>query len=169
MGSLTYPVPAISDAGNLSAEQIHQLLKSQPSIARRVRTLAGQRFISDAILKGRFETVERKGVPRSISVKAVNNIAILGTGQSAGFLDRGITRFFDRYTYSRLGVEMSLAQDVFLLRGLESRRGKELFLKGRLPFPIDVVNAQPGRTVSFQTMLRRLRSLDFGQAVTKPP
>ncbi|MCB1035154.1 MAG: hypothetical protein KDD47_15105, partial [Acidobacteria bacterium] len=119
--------------------------------------------------KGRFETVERKGVPRSISVKAVNNIAILGTGQSAGFLDRGITRFFDRYTYSRLGVEMSLAQDVFLLRGLESRRGKELFLKGRLPFPIDVVNAQPGRTVSFQTMLRRLRSLDFGQAVTKPP
>ena len=57
MGSLTYPVPAISDAGNLSAEQIHQLLKSQPSIARRVRTLAGQRFISDAILKGRFQTV----------------------------------------------------------------------------------------------------------------
>ena len=118
---------------------------------------------------GRFETVDRPGVRRTISVKAVNNIAILGTGQSASFLDRGITRFLDRYTYSRLGVEMSLAQDVFLLRGLESRGDRELFLKGRLPFPIDVVNAQPGRTVSFQTMLRRLRSLDFGGAVLTGP
>ena len=118
---------------------------------------------------GRFETVRRPGTGRTISVKAVNNIAILGTGQNASFLDRGITRFFNRFTYSRLGIEMSLAQDVFLLRGLETRGEKELFLRGRLPFPIDVVNAQPGRTVSFQTMIRRLESLDFGGAVTEPP
>lgn len=57
MGSLTYPVPAISDTGSLTTEQIHQLLKSQPTIARRVRALAAQRFISDALLKGRFKTV----------------------------------------------------------------------------------------------------------------
>lgn len=55
--SLTYPVPAITDAGNLSAEQIHQLLQSQPAIARRVRTLASQSFISDALLTGRFQAV----------------------------------------------------------------------------------------------------------------
>lgn len=55
--SLTYPVPAITDVGNLSAEQIHLLLLSQPAIARRVRTLASQRFISDALLKGRFQSV----------------------------------------------------------------------------------------------------------------
>lgn len=109
----------------------------------------------------RFETVKRRGVKRTIGVKAVNNIAILGTGASASFLDRGIHKLFDKYTYKRLGIQMVLENDVFLLRGLESRGDKELFLKGRLPFPIDVVNAQPGRTVSFQTMLRRLKNLNF--------
>ena len=116
---------------------------------------------------GLFETVKRKGVKRNVGVKAVNNIAILGTGQSASFLDKGIHRLFDKYTYSRLGVSMTLDDDVFLLRGLEHRGERELFLRGRLPFPIDVVNAQPGRTVSFQTMLRRLKSLDFSKATTK--
>ncbi|MCR1983512.1 hypothetical protein NSA53_14850 [Cellulosimicrobium cellulans] len=55
--SLTYPVPAIKDTADLSTEQIHQLLRSQPAIARRVRTLAAQRFISDALLKGRFKSI----------------------------------------------------------------------------------------------------------------
>lgn len=57
MGSLTYPVPAIATTETLTTEQIHQLLKSQSTIARRVRTLANQRFISDALLKGRFQTI----------------------------------------------------------------------------------------------------------------
>lgn len=55
--SLTYPVPALTDANNLTTEQIHQLLQSQSTLARRVRTLADQKFISDALLKGRFRTV----------------------------------------------------------------------------------------------------------------
>jgi hypothetical protein len=63
---------------------------------------------------------------------------------------------------------MSLENDVFLLRGLARRGDRELLLKGRLPFPIDVVNVQPGRTVSFRSMLERVRSLDFTAATTKP-
>ncbi len=114
-----------------------------------------------------LETVEREGVPRTVDVKAVNNITILGTGQRAGVLDRGIQRFFNRYTYERLAVDMRLDRDVLLLRGLENRGGKELFLRGRLPFRIDVVNAQPGRTVSFQAMVGRLKSLDFARARTE--
>ena len=115
----------------------------------------------------RFETTHRKGVPRTVDVKAVNNITILGTGQRAGVLDRGIQKFFDRYTYQRLGVDMRLERDVLLLRGLERRGDKELFLRGRLPFRIDVVNAQPGKTVSFQAMVGRLKSLDFARATTE--
>ena len=115
----------------------------------------------------RLETVHRQGVPRTVDVKAVNNITILGTGQRTNIFDRGIQRFFDRYTYERLGVTMRLDQDVLLLRGLERRGERELFLRGRLPFRIDVVNAQPGKTVSFQTMVGRLRSLDFGSARTE--
>ncbi len=116
----------------------------------------------------RLETLQRKGVPRSVDVKAINNITILGTGQRTSIFDRGIQRFFDRYNYQRLGVTMRLDRDVLLLRGLEHRGGRELFLRGRLPFRIDVVNAQPGKTVSFQTMVGRLRSLDFAGATTEP-
>jgi hypothetical protein len=50
-------VPAIADTDDLTPEQIHQLLRSQNVLARRVRTLAAQRFISDALLTGRFRTV----------------------------------------------------------------------------------------------------------------
>ncbi len=117
--------------------------------------------------RAHLETIHRKGLRRTVDVKAVNNITILGTGQRASVFDRGIQRFFDRYTYERLGVTMRLDQDVLLLRGLEHRGDKELFLRGRLPLRIDVVNAQPGKTVSFQTMVGRLKSLDFGGATTE--
>ncbi|MEM7352137.1 MAG: hypothetical protein AAF657_15155 [Acidobacteriota bacterium] len=119
----------------------------------------------------RIESIEEPGVPRTVDVKAVNNISILGTGRGTGggtsFFDRGIQRFFDKYTYSKLGVDLSLSQDVLLLRGLEQRGDKELFLRGRLPFRIDVVNAQPGKTVSFRAMVQRLKSLDFARATTE--
>ncbi|APZ81760.1 major capsid protein [Rathayibacter phage NCPPB3778] len=57
MTSLTYPVPAISGTDSLTTEQIHQILSSSSLFARRVRDIADQRFISDALLTGRFEAV----------------------------------------------------------------------------------------------------------------
>ena len=63
---------------------------------------------------------------------------------------------------------MKLERDVFLLRGTESRGERELFLKGKLPFRIDVVNMQPGKTVSFRVMTDRLKDLDFSTATTEP-
>ena len=59
---------------------------------------------------------------------------------------------------------MSLKDDEFILRGLERHGGQELFVKGRLPFPINVVNMQPGAPISFQDMLERVRSLDVSAA-----
>ncbi len=107
-----------------------------------------------------FHTVKRKGVARTINVKAIKNIAILGSGSGTNVFDAGIHKLFDRYTYERLGVSMKLANDVFLLRGEERRGNKELFLKGRLPLRIDVRNMSPGQTVSFSTMLDRIKTLD---------
>src|SRR5262249_53725699 len=106
---------------------------------------------------------------RTIDVKAVNNLAILGTGGGAGALGHGLTRFIHRFTYEALGIHMTLARDEFLLRGLERSHGREMFLTGRLPFPIEIVNAQPGTPISFSEMLERLRSLDGGTATTTPP
>jgi hypothetical protein len=118
----------------------------------------------------RFETVRRKGVPRTINVKAVSNIAILGTGGgNVGVLDRGIHKFLDRYTYEKLGVTMALKNDAFVLRGLEQRGKRELFLKGRLPFRIDVVNVQPGRAIAFRAMLDRVQRLGFSGITTTRP
>ncbi len=114
--------------------------------------------------EGRLETVPRRGVPQRINVKAIHNISILGSGERIGILDRGLHRFFDRYTYARIGIEMKLDQDRFLLRGLAHRGGKELFVQGKLPFPIHVVNVAPGQAVSFRTMLERLRNLEVRTA-----
>ena len=61
-----------------------------------------------------------------------------------------------------------MVNDVFLLRGTESRGERELFLKGRLPFRIDIVNVKPGQTVSFRAMVDRVGSLDFSTATTGP-
>ncbi|MEM8933427.1 MAG: hypothetical protein AAGE94_19710, partial [Acidobacteriota bacterium] len=110
--------------------------------------------------RARFESVERSGVEQTVDVKAVRNLTILGTGADPGALDRGLTRLLSRFRYSELGVEVSLDRDILLLRGLIQRDDKELFLAGRFPFGIDVVNARPGQTVSFQTMVRRLQALD---------
>jgi hypothetical protein len=112
----------------------------------------------------RVETEERSGVSRTVNVKAIQNLTILGTGASPSIFDRGIHRFFDKYTYSRIGIAMTLKDDVFVLRGLERRGDQELFVKGRLPFPINVVNAQPGTPISFQDMIERVRNLDVSAA-----
>lgn len=118
--------------------------------------------------KARVVSVERKGVRQSIDVKAVQNLTILGTGASSNVFDKGIQRFFKRYNYAALGISAQLGNDVLLLRGLEHSGGRELFLRGRPPFSIDVVNAQPGKTVSFLAMVRRLKSLNLGQARIEP-
>ncbi len=111
-----------------------------------------------------FHTVPEQGVKQTVDVKAVKNLTILGTGQGTNIFDQGIQRFLSSYRYSALGVDVTLRNDVLLLKGLERRGEKELFLKGGFPFGIDIVNARPGQTVSFQTMVGRLKSLDFDRA-----
>ena len=54
-----------------------------------------------------------------------------------------------------------------MLRGLERSGARELFLKGALPFPINVINVQPGYPVSWQTMVERLGDLDLGKVSVK--
>lgn len=52
MPGYTYPAPAPSITADVVA--IHRLLKNPTLIARRLRTLLEQRYVSDALLKGRF-------------------------------------------------------------------------------------------------------------------
>ena len=111
--------------------------------------------------QARLESVETPGARQTLSVKAINNLAILGTGGPVDVLKSGVLSIFDRYRYKKLGARMDLYQDHFLVRGLASRGDRELFLEGSWPVRIDIVNAEPGKTVSFSTMLARLRNVDF--------
>ncbi|WZH36245.1 MAG: hypothetical protein PIR02_15975 [Microbacterium enclense] len=52
--SLTYPTPAVTGTENLTSEQIHAFLLSKTLFARRVRDIAAQRFIANALLKARL-------------------------------------------------------------------------------------------------------------------
>jgi hypothetical protein len=116
-----------------------------------------------------IQSVPTKGVKQSVNLKAVRNLTILGTGAHISPLDRGLQRFFDKYTYAELGIWMQLDNDVFLLRGTAGKRdGRELFVRGKLPFPINIVNAQPGKTVSFSSMVERLKSVDLSAAQSAP-
>jgi len=119
--------------------------------------------------EGAIQSVPTEGVRQYVNVKAVRNLTILGTGARISPLDRGLQRFFDKYTYAAIGIQMKLENDVFVLRGTAgSKGGRELFVRGRLPFPINIVNAQPGKTVSFSSMVERLKSVDFSTAQTAP-
>lgn len=54
MPSYTYPPPAATLDGTLTVEQVHYLLKNPALLARRVRTLALNKYVSDFLLTGRF-------------------------------------------------------------------------------------------------------------------
>ncbi len=110
---------------------------------------------------GWIASVDKPRVKRTISLRAVSNVAQLAGGGGVSTLQRGLYRFLDRYTYRSLGAAMVLSRDHFLVRGLERRGDKELFVKGRPPFAIDMVNVEPGRTVSFSTMLDRIGNLEI--------
>lgn len=167
------PYPRITVSADLSELDLGALTR-QVDFGEMTGVLQGS--IDDCVLfrwvpvqcEARFETVQRPGVPRTVDVKAVNNLTILGTGQGNLF-DRGIRRLFKKFTYNKLWVDLELANDRLLLRGQPAQGNRELFLSGRLPFAIEVVNAQPGRSVSFQAMVKRLDSLDLEAVSTGSP
>lgn len=53
MAGYTYPAAPASVSGDI--QSIHRLMQSPPLVARRLRGLVEQRYIADALLKGRFE------------------------------------------------------------------------------------------------------------------
>ncbi|MBI4829989.1 MAG: hypothetical protein HY801_00210 [Candidatus Lindowbacteria bacterium] len=105
-----------------------------------------------------FETVPRKRVPQTINFDAVQNITILGTGQ--GFqatLGRGFASFFDEFKYRKIGFYCSLKNDNFRMKGKVVQGETEYFVKGIMLGPsINVINRNPGQTVSFKSMLERI-------------
>jgi hypothetical protein len=107
-----------------------------------------------------IESVKTEGIKQKISVDAIQNISILGTGAGmAGILSRGIRRFFKEYPYSKIGIRCSLENDKFTVRGKIHEGGTEYLVRRAFLRGIDIVNQNPDNVISFKDMQDRIRRI----------
>ncbi len=91
---------------------------------------------------------------KRISLKAVRQISELGGGSASFFVP-----FVKNLRYQRLGIYCRLKGDVFYLRGLIKKGGREYLLKGPKLLGVDVINQNPEGAISFKEMVRRLKRI----------
>ncbi len=112
----------------------------------------------------RVESEKRKGVQQRFSLKATNDLAIIGTGEKTPLSpNSGWTRFIKEFRYEKIGMYCSLKNDIFTLRGTIQRKGTEYLVKGSGLFAINVVNKQPRNQIRFKDMLGRLKRIGRSQ------
>lgn len=106
----------------------------------------------------RIESVHRKGVPQTFSLKAVDNLTVLSSGQqaSAGTGPFWI-RFIRGFRYQKMGIISTLRNDTFTLNGTIHEGGVEYLVKKPPLFGINVVNRMPDKKISFKEMTGRLK------------
>ena len=106
----------------------------------------------------RLETVPRRGVPKTFSLKAVDNLTIISSGETAsvGSSAPFWMRFVRGFRYSKLGIVSSLRNDTFTLNGTIKHGGVEYLVKKPPFFGINVINRMPDKRISFKEMMDRL-------------
>jgi len=106
----------------------------------------------------RLETVNRKGVPQKISVRAVDNIAQIGGGHSPFIGFAGVfASLFKEFPYEKIGVRASLRNDMFKINGTVKEGGKEYLVKRGSFSGVNVVNQNPDNLISFKDMVKRIQ------------
>lgn len=105
-----------------------------------------------------LETTPRKGVEQKISVKAVENIAKIGGGQSPFVGLAGvISSFFKEFHYEKIGVRASLRNDVFRINGTIKEGETEYIIKRGGFSGVNIVNQNPDNRISFKDMVKRIQ------------
>jgi hypothetical protein len=112
----------------------------------------------------RIESVPRKGVPQTFSIKAVDDLTVLSSGQQA---TAGTSRFWMRFIrglrYQKLGIVSTLRNDIFTLNGTIHEGGVEYLVKKPAFFGINVVNRMPKNVISFKEMTGRLKRVGHSE------
>ena len=105
-----------------------------------------------------LETDKRPGVPQRISVRAVDNIAQIGGGQSPfiGFASV-FASLFKEFPYEKIGIRASLNNDMFRINGTVKEGGKEYLVKRGSFSGVNVVNQNPDNLISFKDMVKRIQ------------
>jgi hypothetical protein len=106
----------------------------------------------------RLETEKRAGVSQRISVRAVDNIAQIGGGQSPfiGFASV-FASLFKEFPYEKIGIRASLENDMFRINGTVKEGGKEYLVKRGSFSGVNVVNQNPDNLISFKDMVKRIQ------------
>jgi hypothetical protein len=104
-----------------------------------------------------LESVPRKGVPQTFSLKAVDSLTVLSSGEKP---TAGVSPFWMRFMrgfrYAKIGIISTLKNDAFTLNGTIHEKGLEYLVKRPALFGIDVINRMPGTKISFKDMKGRL-------------
>jgi hypothetical protein len=118
-----------------------------------------------------FRTVTRKGVPRRISQRAVNDLSSVGGGFTGG-LQSSALRVFDSFGYSEIGLGCRLRNNVCHMSGIPrdaSDRGQAgsstagyTVVEGS-GLPRITVNGF-ARQVDWPVLVARLKAISEGQA-----
>ncbi|CCO23761.1 hypothetical protein [Maridesulfovibrio hydrothermalis] len=111
-----------------------------------------------ASFKLRAVTTPDSDSSRDISLKAVNTLSVIGTG--SGLTGAGVgmfSQFFKEFGYAGLGLECTLDNDLFKIRGLIREDKVEYIIKRPTFFGINVINSNPENRISFADMLKRLK------------
>jgi hypothetical protein len=106
----------------------------------------------------RLESVPRKGVAQTFSLKAVDNLTVLSSGQQASAGTGGFWMSLVRgFRYQKLGLVSTLRNDTFTLNGTIHEGGVEYLVKKPALFGISVINREPDKVISFKEMTNRLK------------
>ena len=107
-----------------------------------------------------LETVQKKGISQKISVKAVENIAQIGGGQSPFMgLAGAVASFFKKFPYEKIGIQANLENDVFTVNGTIREGGTEYLVKRGSFSGVNVVNQNPDNRISFKDMVKRIKRI----------
>jgi len=107
-----------------------------------------------------IESIKRKRVSQKFSLSAVNDLAVISSGEKTSVSpSTGITRFVSTFRYKKIGIYCSLKNDMFTLRGTIREKGIEYLVKKSWLFGISVVNRNPKGQISFKDMMGRLKRI----------
>ncbi|MGB5131254.1 MAG: hypothetical protein WBO00_01460 [Steroidobacteraceae bacterium] len=103
-----------------------------------------------------------------ISQRAVTNLSSIGGGSGGGVaaaLQGGFLKFFDSFSYDRLGLSCTLANDVCTMRGVENAPGGYYIVKGSGLPRINVIGSQS--RVAWTRLVRQLGAIMESEIVVE--
>jgi hypothetical protein len=107
-----------------------------------------------------LESVKRKGVPQTFSLKAVNSLTVITAGQQATQGPGPFwLRFIRGFRYDKIGIASTLKNDTFTIDGTIRENGAEYLVKRPRLFGISVINRMPGKSIGFKDMMSRLQRI----------